>query len=104
MTFRRETSIASKLANAQLTEREVRLIRAALARGAKPKALAELYGTGVETIRRIGRRETWAWVTDEFRPEEAEATAELALPPKTEETEAAAAASLARLQELLKKP
>jgi hypothetical protein len=47
---------------AKLTEDNVRLIRRAYAGGQAPWSLASLYGVAAVTIRRIGRRESWAWL------------------------------------------
>lgn len=68
---------------------DVRAIRRALeGKTASPQQLAQFYGCSTETIRRIARRETWAWL-------DAEA-------PRTEEELAtAAAASLEKLNAML---
>lgn len=47
-----------------MTEAQVRSIRQLLKEGATPKELGEIHQLSVETIRRIGRRESWAWVAD----------------------------------------
>lgn len=72
----------------------IRSIRAALAEGASPRRLALLHGVSTETIRRIGRRETY--VGPEWEPGWGETP--IALPLSNE----AAAESLRRLQDLLK--
>lgn len=73
--------------NMVFTPAEIRLIRAKLAaREATPRELAALWGVGRETIARIGRRETYAWVSNED--------------PAVPDTQAEVAASLTKLQEL----
>lgn len=47
--------------NAKITEESVRALRR-LADTHTPKELARIYGLGLETVRRILRRDTWAWV------------------------------------------
>lgn len=76
----------SRNGNAVLGEEDVRRIRAS---SDSPQTLAMVYGLGVETIRRIRRRETWSWLPD--APEEGGTTAGL---PAT--------SSADRLLELLK--
>jgi transposase len=84
----------SRTANAVLNEAEVRVIRRNLAAGSSARLIAELYGLSIETIRRIGRRDTWAWVKDE-------AELDAPLPPASEEEKAKIAESLARVQRRL---
>lgn len=48
--------------NATLTEEDVFMIRERAAGGMPAKKLAEFFNVGVETVRRVIRRETWAWV------------------------------------------
>jgi hypothetical protein len=48
--------------NAVLTEGAVARIKGELLQGRSPRSLAEASGVGIETIRRISRGETWAWV------------------------------------------
>lgn len=56
---------AQRRAAASLTDEEVRRVRVQLADGDKTvRELADWHGVGHETIRKIGRRETYAWVTD----------------------------------------
>lgn len=56
--------------NARLTEAEVRHIRWLLdTKKSNAAEIARLRGLNAETVRRIGRRETWAWVAD-LPPEE----------------------------------
>jgi hypothetical protein len=83
----------SRTANAMLTEGEVRAIRKSLEEGLRPKALAELYLLSVETIRRIGRRESWGWVKEEVPMPDIPDV----LPPATEEEHRRAMESQARL-------
>lgn len=113
----------SKMANATLTADDVLRIRA-LARGGglngrSPSAreMAEIYGVGIETIRRILRGETWTWLlqpapkTDEDAeaslkralglletpPEDVKARAEAMLEEKMKAAEESEAAAKARL-------
>lgn len=51
-----------RIAGAALTTREVAGIKVRLSRGDSPRLIAQDYDVGTETIRRIGRGETWAWV------------------------------------------
>lgn len=69
----------------------IRSMRAALDAGASPRRLALLHGVSTETVRRIGRRETY--VGPEWEPEWG--TVKEAPPVQVEE-------SLRRLQDLLK--
>ena len=55
--------LAGKTGNSNLTENDVRRIRAA-GKTTPTRQLAEAYGIGVETVRKILRRDTWQWVTD----------------------------------------
>jgi len=57
---------ASRVSNAAVTEAQVRSIRKLLEEGASARELSEIHQLSVETIRRIGRRETWAWIEDEI--------------------------------------
>lgn len=56
------TPRGSRNGNSTLTESDVRAIRASRE---SPRHLAAFYGLGVETIRRILRRESWAWLPEE---------------------------------------
>lgn len=60
---------AKRLGAATLTEAEVRVIKTKLAEGATPRELAEVYQVGLETIRRIKRGDSWAWVEGEAQEE-----------------------------------
>lgn len=85
-----------RTAGATLTEPEVRIIKAKLQEGISPRALAGIYQVGIETVRRIDRGETWAWV----KLEEGIRTSDLieeqmAANPPSEELKAKAAASQA---------
>lgn len=52
--------------NAKLDEEDVRHIRWLLRTGqASPREIAKARGLAVETVRRIERRETWGWLSDE---------------------------------------
>jgi len=55
--------LAGKTGNSNLSEHDVRQIRRA-GKKTPTRQLAEAYGIGVETVRKILRRETWQWVTD----------------------------------------
>jgi len=70
----------------------IRSMRAALADGVSPRRLALLHGVSTETVRRIGRRETY--VGPEWEPGWGE-VGEAPPMPQVEE-------SLRRLQDLLK--
>lgn len=92
--------IANK--NAQLSEAQVLGIREMLDKGeATARELAQVHGVSAETIRRIGRRETWGWLQEGMPPPSP--LAETPLPPATAESEAKAQASFARLQDMLAK-
>lgn len=64
------TPRGSRNGNSTLTESDVRAIRASRE---SPRRLAEFYGLGVETIRRILRRESWAWLPEEPADQESAA-------------------------------
>lgn len=87
---------ASRTSNSVLTEVEVRKIRS-LAASHSVKALAEAFGVGAETVRRILRRETWTWVGEKLE-------LDAPIPALTQIDHEAAAASLKRVQELVVKP
>jgi hypothetical protein len=55
--------LAGKTGNSSLSEHDVRMIRQA-GKKTPTRQLAEAYGIGVETVRKILRRETWQWVKD----------------------------------------
>lgn len=76
-----------------LKEDDVRKIKARLAVGDSPREIAKDYLVGAETIRRINRGETWAWLTPEQPTQDAEGERKI---------EEAAAASQKRLEDLLK--
>lgn len=81
-----------RMGAATLTEKEVKIIKRRLrTQEAMPKELAQIYCVGVETIRRIGRGESWSWVVEE----EAEARIEDAMmaQPMSDRMAAAAARS-----------
>ena len=78
--------------NAKITEESVRALRQ-LAGRHTPKELARIYGLGLETVRRILRRDTWAWVED-IMPE---LDAVRNLEPLTQAEAAQAQASLERV-------
>lgn len=84
-----------------LTDAQVRSIRAMFDRGATPTQIQLLYAStdthmGIETIRRIGKRQSWGWLSEEVTQEQLD-TALPDLPPVPKmEVEA----SLARLEHL----
>ena len=75
-------------ASAKFTEMEVREIKIRLQGGASPREIAKLFGVASETIRKIHRGDTWAWVTVLPRADDAEMAA-------------AAESSLEKMQRLL---
>lgn len=86
----RGTNRGSRNGNSDLSESEVYTIRERWDQGVESaRAIGTLFGLGAETIRRIGRRESWAWL-----PEQGTA-------PKGAEISQAAAESEARLKALL---
>ena len=74
--------------NTGLIEAEVRHIRKLLVEGMSPREIAQAYNVGLETIRRIDRRDTWAWLDQEVTPK---------LPSTSPEADQAAQDSLTRL-------
>lgn len=58
--------------NSALTEETVARIKGLLTRGHTPKELGQAYGLATETIRRMGRGETWAWVSPDDTAESME--------------------------------
>ena len=74
--------------NTGLIEAEVRHIRKLLVEGMSPREIAQAYNVGLETIRRIDRRDTWAWLDQEVPPK---------LPSTSPEADQAAQDSLTRL-------
>jgi transposase-like protein len=55
----------SQNVNSTLDEGKVRMIRQAAKQGVTAGQMARLYGVSAETIRRVIRYETWAWLSDE---------------------------------------
>jgi len=86
----------SRTGNAALTETDVRQIRRQ-ADTTSTRDLAEIYCVGMETIRKIVRRDSWKWVTEEI-----EFDAPIA--PLTDVERAAADASAARVLKMLDQP
>jgi len=84
---------ATRQSNAQLTEADVRAIRRLGYGGASASAIAENYLVGLETIRRILRRDTWKWLSDDETPIEDAPQA------VSEETKAEAKTALDRILE-----
>ena len=78
--------------NARLTEAEVLVIRRRYGEGITQGELCRIYRVSCNTIARVVRRETWAWLGDQ------DAAPVPVVPPATGESTDAAAASLARLQ------
>jgi hypothetical protein len=94
--FKKGVYQGNKNANSRLTEGQVVIIKRDLALGVPAPALARLHQVSAETIRRIGRGETWGWLGDGVNQPEVELN--LGREPSKEEI----AASLARLHEKLK--
>lgn len=94
--YRKGVYQGSKNMNSRLTEGEVRTIRKELGKGTTAGELARVYTVSAETIRRIGRWETWNWLEEvpgEGLPDAA---------PKIVVDEAEMAASVERMKDLLK--
>jgi hypothetical protein len=87
--------VSSRIGNAQLNESDVRMIRQ-LGVTQSVRQLAEIYCVGMETVRKILRRDSWKWVSDEINFDEPVARL-------TPVERMAADASLERLQKLLLK-
>lgn len=68
--------------NATLKPEEVRHIRKLARDGMTTAAIARVYMVGTETIRRVVRRDTWAWLADEVEttplPDSPEVTQQIA--------------------------
>jgi hypothetical protein len=62
--FKKGVYQGNKNANSRLTEGQVVIIKRDLALGVPAPALARLHQVSAETIRRIGRGETWGWLGD----------------------------------------
>lgn len=77
-----------------LSEDDVRRIRRLYAEGYTQARLCQMFAVSLQTIGRVVRRENWGWVEDGAEPQT----------PATPEEQAAAAASLARLQSRLANP
>jgi hypothetical protein len=82
-----------RVTNTNFTEAQVARIKRNLLLGFSARELAQANGCALETIRKIGRGDTWAWV----EAEAAEAPAELPPAPLP----SAIAESQARLKRLL---
>jgi hypothetical protein len=54
--------MSHRTGHATLNEQTVALIKARLKQGVSARQLAQVNEVGLETIRRIGRGDTWAWV------------------------------------------
>lgn len=86
--------------SAVIDEEKVRIIRQGLAAGIPASEFSRIYGISGEQVRRIGRREAWAWVPDEGPlPEKAS----LDLPLGREPSEEEIAKSLEKLNKMLGK-
>jgi hypothetical protein len=57
-------TLKEKTGNSTLTENDVRAIRRNAGKSTT-RQLAEAYGIGIETVRKIIRRDTWQWIPDE---------------------------------------
>lgn len=62
MPYRKGMYQGRKNMNAALTEAQVRVIKRELEKGIPASHLARTYLVSGETIRRIGRGETWGWL------------------------------------------
>lgn len=87
--------VASRTGNAQLQESDVRAIRR-LGKTQSVRQLAEIYCVGMETIRKVLRRDSWKWVTEEINFDAPSV-------PLTATDRMAADASYARIQKMLLK-
>ena len=85
--------VKSRTGNAQLNESDVRMIRR-LAGTQSVRELAEIYCVGMETVRKVIRRDSWKWLAEEI---DFDAPAS----PPTDAERLAADASFQRLQKLL---
>lgn len=84
-----------------LDEEKVRIIRRGMDAGIPATEFSRIYGISGEQVRRIGRREAWAWVPDEGPiPED---RSKLDLPLGREPTEEEVAKSLEKLNKMLGK-
>jgi hypothetical protein len=57
---------AQRQANTRLTAQDVLHIRQLAETGYQVRQIAQAYGVGMETIRRIVRRDTWDWLSDQL--------------------------------------
>lgn len=94
MAYRKGIYRGGDNSNSKLSEAEVRIILNELARGVSAASLARTYQVSAETIRRIGRGETWGWL----RHQPATPPAGLEVTEITEEDRVKAAESFALLQ------
>ena len=62
---RAEALRRQRTSNAALSDEEVARIKRNLAGGMSPREIAQAYGVGAETIRKIARGDTYHWVTTE---------------------------------------
>ena len=87
--------------NAALSEGQVAHIKVLLQKGISAREIAQANDVGLETIRRIGRGDTWAWVEAvETIPTAAQEFSLMCAP--TEQERIDIAASEARLDQMLK--
>ena len=86
--------VNSRTGNAQLKEADVRMIRQ-LAGTQSVRELAEIYCVGMETVRKVLRRDSWKWIAEEV-------DYDAPLAPLTQTERFAADVSFARLQGMLK--
>lgn len=88
--------VSSRTGNAALREADVRQIRR-LGPTTPTRDLAEAYGVGMETVRKILRRDSWKWLAEEI-------DFEAPCGPLTAADRLAADASLARVQQMVQVP
>lgn len=94
--------------NSPFTAEQVIRIREIVAGGYAPREIARFYQVGIETIRRIVRRDTWDWLPatiEEYRAQQQQVGAKLAelQQVKTEDAQASLARLLAGNPDLIGK-
>ena len=92
----RPMSNKGRMFNSKLEEEDVRAIRVGVASGEPMRLVASRFGVALDTVRKIVRRDTFAWVADdEQQMQYAQAN------PYQKEVQDEIAASLERLQRKL---